>query len=156
MIYRPFVLEDGPKICAWRYGGAYAIYNLPPFEEIQKQNLGFGAPEKAVNYLVFCEGEDVLGFVNLLDEGEQVFLGIGVAPERCGQGLGQQMIKDAMTVARQRHGEKPVYLEVRTWNARAIACYQQAGFQITGQIRETTCIGDGEFYVMHYHGVTPA
>lgn len=156
MIYRPFVLEDGPEICAWRYDGAYSIYNLPSFEEMQAQKLGFGSPEKAPNYLVFCEGEEILGYVNLLDEGEQVFLGIGVTPGRCGQGLGQQMITDAMTVARQRHGEKPVYLEVRTWNTRAIACYQRAGFQITGRIHETTCIGDGEFYVMHYHGIKPA
>ncbi len=42
-----------------------------------------------------------------------------------------------------------VYLEVCTWNIRAVKCYQKAGFRIDGQAYElTTGIGTGTFYRM--------
>lgn len=44
---------------------------------------------------------------------------------------------------------KPLYLEVRTWNTRAVKCYEKAGFRIDGQAYElTTGIGTGTFYRM--------
>ena len=42
-----------------------------------------------------------------------------------------------------------MYLEVRTWNRRAVRCYEKAGFRIVGEpIRRTTSAGDGIFYHM--------
>ncbi len=52
-------------------------------------------------------------------------------------------------VAVDRAGKKPLYLGVRTWNKRAINCYQSVGFVIDGDSFElTTLIGRGEFYRM--------
>ena len=49
----------------------------------------------------------------------------------------------------QKSYNKPLYLEVRTWNIRAVKCYQKAGFRIDGQAYElTTGIGTGTFYRM--------
>lgn len=40
-------------------------------------------------------------------------------------------------------------MEVRTWNARAVRCYEKAGFQIIGEpIARTTPLGEGAFYRM--------
>ena len=44
-----------------------------------------------------------------------------------------------------------MYLEVRTWNTRAVKCYEKAGFRIQGEpIRQATPIGEGVFYHMVY------
>ena len=45
--------------------------------------------------------------------------------------------------------DKTMFREVRTWNIRAVKCYQKAGFRIDGQAYElTTGIGTGTFYRM--------
>lgn len=52
-------------------------------------------------------------------------------------------------LSKTRCHDKPLYLEVRTWNIRAVKCYEKAGFQIEGEPFElTTGIGTGMFYRM--------
>ena len=51
--------------------------------------------------------------------------------------------------SKQKYPGKPLYLEVRTWNERAVRCYQKAGFVIDGDIIEQeTYIGRSTFYRM--------
>lgn len=70
-------------------------------------------------------------------------------PDCCGRGYGQQMTRIARELSRSLFPGKPLYLEVRTWNTRAVRCYEKAGFRISGApIRQTTGIGEGEFYHM--------
>ena len=55
----------------------------------------------------------------------------------------------AAEISKKRYPNKPLYLEVRTWNTRAIKCYEKAGFQIDGEpYALTTGIGTGMFYRM--------
>ena len=44
---------------------------------------------------------------------------------------------------------KPMYLEVRTWNTRAVRCYEKAGFRVVGKpVKRVTLSGEGTFYHM--------
>ena len=80
---------------------------------------------------------------------QRSFFGIGVNPDCCSEGYGQQMTKTACEISKVLFGTKPLYLEVRTWNKRAVSCYQKAGFVIKGEpIRQTTSAGEGVFYHM--------
>ena len=55
----------------------------------------------------------------------------------------------SIEISKKLYPDKPLYLEVRTWNIRAVKCYQKAGFRIDGQAYElTTGIGTGTFYRM--------
>lgn len=55
----------------------------------------------------------------------------------------------SIEISKKLYPNKPLYLEVRTWNIRAVKCYQKAGFRIDGQAYElTTGIGTGTFYRM--------
>ncbi len=91
----------------------------------------------------------MVGFINLYEEETEVFFGIGVNPDFCNKGYGQQMVKTACRISEQLFQGKPLYLEVRTWNTRAVRCYEKAGFYIAGEpIRQVTSIGEGLFYHM--------
>ena len=135
------------RITAWEYEGEYAIYNATPYAEQKKKGFGFANPLN--HFYSFYAGEELVGFINLYEEETEVFFGIGVAPAHCGKGYGRQMTEIACTLSRRLFPGKPLYLEVRTWNTRAVRCYQKAGFRIVGEpLRQTTSLGEGLFYRM--------
>jgi len=147
--YRNLTEDDKRKICGWNYAGAYKLYNLPPYEVMKAQRQGFMNPEREKNYFAFLDGGVLVGFVNILEEDTEVFIGIGVNPPLCGQHYGHRMLEEAYHISKRLYPEKPLYLEVRTWNTRAVTCYKNAGFHIDGgQYELTTGIGTGTFFRM--------
>ncbi len=139
--------EEKYVICSWKYDGEYAIYNGPSYEEQAKTRRGFANPKN--NYYSFLEGTQLVGYINLIEEDTQVFFGIGVDPSYCNRGYGQIISKMACDLSHNIYPGKLVYLEVRIWNARAIKCYEKAGFRIIGEpIERTTPIGEGLFVRM--------
>ena len=134
-------------ITEWKYDGAYAIYNCEPYDEQKKRGFGFANPNYAS--FAFCEDGELIGFTNLYEEEREVFFGIGVTPAYCGMGYRREMTVKTIELSHELFPGKPIYLEVRTWNQRAVKCYEKAGFRIVGEpIVQTTNIGDGTFYHM--------
>lgn len=116
------------QVCAWQYDGEYAAYNLPDYTEMQKRQMGFCNPDRRKNFYSYYDDARLVGFTNLLEEETEVFVGIGVSPQLCNKGYGRQILALVRQIAAQLYPNKPLYLEVRCWNRRAIACYQRAGF----------------------------
>jgi len=114
---RPFSEEDGRAVCTWRYPPPYDVYDLPPWETARAR--GYGVADA--------------GFFRLRPEDGGVTLGLGLAPEHCGQGLGGALLALCIGAAAARFPGKPLRLEVRAFNARAIRCYRAAGFCETGR-----------------------
>ena len=149
LIYRHLTEKEKQAICEWKYEGEFDIYNLPTYEEMREKEIGFMNPKTEHNYYGYFENGNLVGFVNILEEATEVFIGIGVNPALCGKHYGQQILLSAYQISKVKYPEKPLYLEVRTWNIRAVKCYQKAGFQIDGEPYElTTGIGVGTFYRM--------
>lgn len=147
----PLTEEEQRAICGWQYPGDYAVYDLPSWEEMQRRRIGFANPDRVQSYHGFREAGVLVGFVNLLEGKDEVFLGIGVEPSRCGQHYGRRILRQAVGMAKQLYPGKPLYLEVRTWNRRAVRCYEQAGFRVEGKaFQQTTLAGIGIFYRMVY------
>lgn len=135
------------EICSWQYEGKYALYNNVSYEEMKARAFGFGNPNMVVE--AFYDGDALVGFCNLFEEEREVFFGIGVEPHVCGRGYGREMTETMAEISREKFPGKPLYLEVRTWNERAIRCYQKAEFVVDGNvIRQQTGAGEGEFYRM--------
>ena len=129
LTYHKTTEEEKYVITEWKYPGEYAVYDSTPYEEQKKRGFGFANP--ANHFYSFYDETALVGFINLYEEETEIFFGIGVNPDCCGEGYG------------------PLYLEVRTWNKRAVSCYQKAGFVIKGEpIRQTTSAGEGVFYHM--------
>ena len=147
--YRVLTEEDKQQICAWEYTGEYKIYDLPSYDMMKAQKKGFMDPENEKNYFAFRDGDVLVGFVNISEEDTEVFIGIGVNPVLCGKHYGRRMLEEAYHISKRLYPEKPLYLEVRTWNMRAVMCYKNAGFHIDGEQHElTTRIGTGTFFRM--------
>ena len=145
--YHKTTEEEKKRIAQWAYPGEYAIYNMPAYAEQKRRGFGLANPEN--HFYSFYDADRLVGFVNLNEEQDRVFFGIGAAPEACGQGYGQQMTRLACALSGELFPGKPLYLEVRTWNKRAVRCYEKAGFGIEGApVRRTTTAGDGVFYHM--------
>ena len=145
------ILTDAEKreICSWKYSDDYAIYNLPSYEVMKEKQIGFFNPAREQNYRAFYDEDFLVGFVNIKEEEAEVFVGIGVKPELCSKGYGQRILHETYRISKELHPNKPLYLEVRTWNERAIHCYQKAGFEIVGEpFEQRTGSGVGTFYRM--------
>ena len=135
------------RIADWTYPGPYAIYNMPPYAVQRERGSGLADPRNRF-YSFYAESE-LVGFINLYEEETEVFFGIGVSPDCCGKGYGKQMTAAACRLSKTLFPGKPLYLEVRTWNMRAVRCYEAAGFQIAGEpISQKTSAGEGIFYHM--------
>ncbi len=147
--YHVMTEEEKRAVCSWKYSGEYALYNLPPYEEMKAKKIGFMNPKSAKNYYSFYDQDAYVGFVNILEEADEVFIGIGTNPNCCNRGYGQRMLQIAYEISRKLYPAKPLYLEVREWNKRAIHCYEKAGFAIDGAPYQLeTNIGVGTFYRM--------
>ena len=140
------------EICSWKYEGEYSVYDLPDYEEMKAGNMGFMNPDREKNYRVFYHGDVLVGFANILEKPEEVFIGLGVKPDLCGMGYGRRILESVVSISKELYPEKTLCLEVRTWNGRAISCYLKAGFRIDGKpVFRHTPNGDCEFYRM-VHG----
>lgn len=147
--FRYLTDQDKRQICSWKYKGDYSIYDLPSYEEMKERQMAFLNPARQKNFLAFLDGDVLVGFVNIMEENTEVFIGIGVNPTLCGKQYGRRMLQKAYDISRNRYPNKPLYLEVRTWNTRAVRCYENAGFQIDGEpFEQATGIGAGTFYRM--------
>lgn len=147
LTYQETTEEEKYIISAWKYDGDYAIYNNEPYEEQKKKHFGFANSRN--HHYSFYDGERLVGFINLYKKGTEVFFGIGANPEYCNRGYGQQMTRTACEISYKLFPGKPLHLEVRTWNTRAVRCYEKAGFRIVGEpIKRTTPIGEGVFHHM--------
>ncbi|MPM66660.1 hypothetical protein SDC9_113570 [bioreactor metagenome] len=143
--------EQAKEISEWKYSGEYSIYNLPSWDEMVEENYSMTDAVRRARYIGYVDKDgQLVGFVNLLDEGDSVFFGIGINPNCCNKGMGKIITKMALEESEKRFPNKPVVLEVRTWNKRAVNCYKSQGFEIVETKQQETYIGFGEFYVMRY------
>jgi ribosomal-protein-alanine N-acetyltransferase len=146
--------EQAKELTSWHYPEEYSIYNLPSWEIIVQKNYSLADSIKREKYIGYMnDAGELVGFVNLsLTKEDTVFFGIGVNPKYCDMGVGKTITKMALIESQKRFPNKPVVLEVRTWNKRAINCYKSQGFEIIGTTQQETYAGEGEFYIMRYTG----
>lgn len=143
--------EQAKEISSWKYTGEYSIYNFPSWNEMVQENYSLCDNVKRERYIGYINKDnELIGFVSLLDKGDMVSFGIGIKPNYCGKGIGKTIIKMALIESEKRFPNKPIELEVRTWNERAVNCYKSQGFEIIETKKQITRIGFGEFYVMKY------
>ena len=115
-------------ICSWKYPEPYDVYNYMSFDEAVKTNSPLLKGENKDNYICFWEGEILTAYINIYKKNEMIFLGIGLSPDYCGKGLGKTYLNQGIETAKTRYPGKEIWVQVRSWNTKAIKCYESCGF----------------------------
>lgn len=126
--------QDAEQICGWQYEPPYDCYQFPAWQQMCEQDMDFANDDiREQQYRSLYYNEQFVGFIQLFPLLNVARLGIFLAPQYCGQGLGSHAVAWAVQAAREQHSEAEIDLEVEIWNKRAISCYKKAGFVITDQ-----------------------
>jgi len=144
--------DQARQICCWKYKGIYSIYNFPDWDTLNKQRWGITIEEKRKNEFtaVIDESNNLCGYIRFIENKDFVLVGLGLKPSSCGQGLGNILMELLKNECKKRYDSKRIALEVRSFNKRAIKCYERAGFEITDVYQKDTLIGSDEFIKMEY------
>lgn len=116
------------EICSWQYPEPYDVYNYMSFDKAAKSNSPLLKSENKDNYICFWEDGTLTAYINIYKKNETVFLGIGLSPDLCGKGLGKAYLKQGIQAAEKRYPDRKIWVQVRSWNLRAIKCYESCGF----------------------------
>ncbi len=142
------------EVCTWRYPPPHDIYGMGPWEYAVAEGWGPADPgQREQDFLAVLDAEDTLvAFLRLSHHHGRPTLGIGLHPDRCGQGLGPAVVELGWLEHQRRHPGEPLWLELRDWNQRAQRCYARAGFVAVDTVDRVTPLGPGRFVVMRREG----
>ncbi len=115
-------------ICSWQYPEPYDVYNYMSFDEALKSSSPLLKEENKDNYLCFWENETLTAYINIHKRDNEIFLGIGLSPNCCGKSLGKTYLKQGIEKAESSYPDSEIWVQVRSWNVRAIKCYEACGF----------------------------
>jgi ribosomal-protein-alanine N-acetyltransferase len=124
-------------VAEWRYPGVYAFYDLwsdaEDLAELLDQTRWEG------EYFRVDRGGRLTGFWHVKpSSGEAREVGLGLAPELTGQGLGAAFVRAGVDFTVTVTGCPVVSLHVAEFNRRAISVYERVGFRTIGSsVRET-------------------
>ena len=141
--------KDAVEICGWRYDAPYDVYDYPDWKKIKRDGWGISRwlTRRAEFYAVTADTR-LCGFFRLVDCGDHIMLGLGLRPDLCGRGLGQELVSLALDTARSLYGGMPVRLDVRDFNLRARKCYERMGFREIDRYADTVLTDTVTFILM--------
>lgn len=87
---------------------------------------------------------------NAISPRRKRFLSLGLLPALCGMGKGPGIMEQILAYA-EKAGETALYMEVRSFNQRAIRCYQKVGFVEVDQYDKTILGSSYRMLQMQYH-----
>lgn len=146
-------------ILAWRYEGAYAVYNMGSSDDGDMTEL----QDRRSPYYAVRDGQgELVGFFNvgtsalvwgsnepgIYIEGRTIAIGLGMRPDTTGKGMGLAFVQACLDFARQEFAPEHFRLYVFPWNERAIHVYERAGFQHVGVFLQASTHGEREFIEM--------
>lgn len=139
------------EICGWRYEGVYEVYNFSEYEEAARQGWSIAdARRRAEEFRAVVDDAGVLeGYFRMDDSSPgELELGLGLRPDLCGRGRGEGFVRLITRYAQTLYPHRRLFLEVRTFNRRAVRCYEAAGYRRTGAYRKNTPWGTADYIRM--------
>ena len=134
--------EYARQIVKWNYEKEYSIYNLPSYEKCKELGYGITKEEQQNNYLVYLIDNEVVFYLNMKPTNGKIFVGFGLKPKYCGQGYGNFFLKDGISEIRKKYPHSILFLEVRSWNKRAIKAYEKIGFKVKNVVMSKDRFGN--------------
>jgi [ribosomal protein S18]-alanine N-acetyltransferase len=98
---------------------------------------------------VFDEAGELVGFYYFEEKPPDLDYGLGLRPDRVGQGLGLKFFRLGLEYAHERYRPRRVYLHVAEFNERARKVYERAGFEVVSRhVRSFERFGEVPFLTM--------
>jgi [ribosomal protein S18]-alanine N-acetyltransferase len=139
---------DAETIAGWHYPEPFSFYDFDADPNDVAELLD--ATSRGEDYVAV--EDDTGGLVGFFQfkrpHGPTLEIGLGLHPERTGQGLGSPFLEAGLEYARRRFAPERFTLSVATFNSRARAVYEKAGFTTTRTFTHSTNGGDWEFVEM--------
>lgn len=125
----PMEREHAIDIVDWHYGELYSFYDLRHYPEDIEEILDADRYGVSLFSVLDREG-NLIGYLNLLDEGEDLEIGVALRPDIVGKGMGSSLLQVGMDFAKRKFFFKRFKIRVWKLNRRAIKVYERAGFRI--------------------------
>jgi ribosomal-protein-alanine N-acetyltransferase len=146
--FRPLTQAHAEAIARWHYPEPFSFYDWAEdpgdlaelLDPALRGDAYFAVEDRTANLLGFfsCKRRDP----------RTLEIGLGLHPEHTGQGLGGAFLEAGLAYARSRFEPTQFVLSVATFNRRAIAVYERAGFIPVRAFMHSTNGGDWEFVEM--------
>jgi len=123
--------QEAQQISAWTYPAPYDLYNFSA-DEVPELLEGayYGCCREGKLLGFFCYGS--VAQIPTVEpspySGPALDIGLGLAPEYCGQGLGKAFLQAGLDFGRKKFGPRPFRLTVAAFNRRAQKVYEALGF----------------------------
>ena len=122
------------EIISWKYDGKYSEYNMDSYNDLKARNSRIVNSKNWDNYNCYFKENELVGYTNTIEkENREIFLGIGLAPKYCGKGIGSKVLKNSISIIKEKYPGSKIVLSVRSWNVRAIKCYEKGGFKVVSE-----------------------
>lgn len=139
-------------IANWKYSGAYALYSFRNDEGTMAELMSgqyfscVSGEGKLTGYFCFGEAARIPAQENDIYDDGFLDIGLGMRPELCGRGLGEDFMHTGMDFAAKNFHARRLRLCVAAFNKRAISLYEKVGFRTRRKI--THRISAADFYMM--------
>jgi ribosomal-protein-alanine N-acetyltransferase len=146
--FTPMSQADAEAIALWHYPEPFSFYDWSADPNDLAELLD---PALRGDAYVAVEDEagNLVGFFAFKRKPDETLdVGLGLRPDRTGQGLGGAFVRAGLDYARNRFAPEQFTLSVATFNRRAITVYERAGFVAGRVFMHSTNGGEWEFVEM--------
>jgi RimJ/RimL family protein N-acetyltransferase len=136
--FEPMDAAHAHTILTWRYDPPYAIYDIAPPPEavaevvrffVDPLNKYYQIEDERGDFVAFC----CFGWDAQVPGGDYsadaLDVGLGVRPDRTGQGRGQSYVTSVLEFARRTFAPPTFRATIAAFNTRAQRTWQKVGFQ---------------------------
>lgn len=146
--FRPLTQADAREIAGWHYPEPFSFYDWAEDPNDLAELLDPALRGDAY-FAVDGGSDELIGFFTFKRKHPPALeIGLGLRPDRTGQGLGGAFLAAGLEYARERFEPAEFVLSVATFNKRAITVYERAGFTASRLYMHATNGGTWEFVEM--------
>lgn len=120
-------LNEAKEYLHWHYEKPYEFYNTPKEYYEESLNEIFSSEEKF--YAVY-KNDVYFGIFSFREEDNKLELGLGIKPEECGKGYGEEFVLAGIKFIRETlNFPGKIWLRVKDSNERALKVYEKTHFK---------------------------
>jgi ribosomal-protein-alanine N-acetyltransferase len=146
--FRLMSQADAEAIAGWHYAEPFSFYDWAADPRDLAELLNPTARGDGY-FAVEDETGELIGFFHYKEpHAPRLEIGLGLRPDRTGQGLGKSFVEAGLDFGRERFAPREFTLSVASFNRRAIKVYERVGFSTVRVFSHWTNGAEWEFVEM--------